>query len=136
MAVYLLVTPSGGYTDPTDKSVWPANVVYARIEWDGVALYVPPEGLSLVPDDGRPQHALPQPAPTTISAYDFINRIPPTVQAAVMAAKPMWGVQLAAAGTIDVTNPTLLADFTAAVSAGLMTQAQATQILNLAEPSP
>lgn len=84
-----------------------------------------------------PSYVPPPPPPaTTIAAYDFINRLTPAEQGAIMAARPMWGVQIAALGTVDVTNPTLVADFAAAVAGGLLTQARATQIMNLAVASP
>ncbi len=79
----------------------------------------------------------PAPPPqTTISAYDFINRLTPAEQTAIQAARPMWPIQIASLGTVDVTNGTLLADIQAAVAAGLLTQARAAQILDLRVPSP
>ena len=78
----------------------------------------------------------PSPPTTTIPAYDFINRLTAAEQTAFMAAKPMWGVQIAALGTVDVTNPALIADVNAAVAGGLLTQARATQLLNLSVASP
>ena len=76
------------------------------------------------------------PAPTTIASYEFILRFTPAEQSALMAANPLWGVLVAAAGTIDVTVPTFVAYLQAAVASGALTQARMTQVLNLAVASP
>lgn len=92
--------------------------------------------LQLLPDDDRQLWAPAQPPPTTVPALTFINRLTVGEQAAIMSAKPMWGVQLAAAGTVDVTDATLSVDFAAAVAGGLLTAPRAAQILNLTVSSP
>ena len=136
MAVWSLMAGSSGYTDPLSGTVYPAGARVNAIIYDGVAPYTPEAGLVLTNDGGGQIHQPPQPPRTTIAAYDFINRLTPAEQGAIMGARPMWGVQIAALGMVDVTNPTLLADFAAAVAGGLLTQARATQILNLSVPSP
>lgn len=73
---------------------------------------------------------------TTIPALTFIDRFTAAEQAALMAANPVWAVEIAAAGTVTVTDKTLIADMTAAVTAGALTQARMSQVLNLAEASP
>ena len=106
---------------------------------DGLSVTAPTEAQAVTTFNGMapPSYVPPPPPPaTTIAAYDFINRLTPAEQGAIMGARPMWGVQIAALGMVDVTNPTLLADFAAAVAGGLLTQARATQILNLSVPSP
>ena len=85
-----------------------------------------------------PPRALAPPPPpvTTISALAFIGRFTTAEQSALMTANPMWGLQIAAAGTVDVTDPRVIAGIDAAVKAGALTQSRMTQILNLAVASP
>lgn len=80
--------------------------------------------------------SVPPLSPTTLPALAFLRRFTQVTQAAVFAANPLWALQIAAAGTIDVTDPTLLADIAAAVSAGLLTQAEADKALDLSQASP
>ncbi len=83
-----------------------------------------------------PPGAIATPTPITIDAADFIARLTPAEQAAIVAADPLWAVKVAAAGTINVTDPVVIANANAAVAAGLLTAARAAQILNLAVTSP
>ena len=136
MATWSLIAGPTGYTDPHNGVVYPAGARVNAIVYDGVAPYTPDADLVLADDGGGPIHQPPQPPRTTIPAFDFIDRLTSPEQAGFMAAKPMWGVQIAALGTVDVTNPTLIADVNAAVAGGLLTQARATQIMNLAVASP
>ena len=106
---------------------------------DGLSVTAPTEAQAVTTFNGMAPESYvppPPPPPTTISSYDFINRLTAAEQSAILTAKPLWPVQIAALGTVDVTNPTLIADFAAAVAAGLLTQARVTQILNLAVASP
>lgn len=73
---------------------------------------------------------------TTISALDFIRRWTSAEQARLMAANPLWGVMVAAAGTVTVTDPAVVAYVQTAVADGIVTQARATQALDLSVASP
>ena len=95
---------------------------YGLVQWTGQTVWQPP--------------AAAPPVPTTLPALTFLRRFTRVTQAAVFAANPLWALQIAAAGTIDVTDPTLLADIAAAVSAGLLTQAEADRALDLSQASP
>ena len=115
-------------------STQPAGTVINRILADPT--FSPGPGLSLKPDTGQAVYAPPPPPVTTISALAFIGRFTAAEQSALMSANPMWGLQIAAAGTVDVTDPRVIAGLDAAVKAGAITQARATQVLNLAVASP
>jgi hypothetical protein len=73
---------------------------------------------------------------TLIDPLAFIGRLTQAEQAAIMGVRPLWGLQLARMPIVDVTDPTLVADIGAAVAAGLLTQARAAQVLDLAQASP
>ncbi len=118
----------------SDGSTQPAGTVLNRIVADpGLS---PGTGLALAPDTGQLVYAPPPKPVTTIGALAFIRRFTPAEQLALTAANPTWGIQIAAAGTITVTDKTLIADMTAAVTAGALTQARMTQVLDLAVVSP
>ena len=118
----------------SDGTTQPAGTVLNRILADPT--FNPGPGLSLQPDTGQAVY-VPPPAPvTTISALAFIGRFTTAEQSALMSANPMWGLQIAAAGTVDVTDPRVIAGIDAAVKAGALTQSRMTQILNLAIASP
>ena len=74
--------------------------------------------------------------PTTIAPLDFIRRFTAAEQSALMAANPLWGVLIAAAPVVDVTDAATTGGVQAAVVAGALSQARANQVLNLAVPSP
>jgi hypothetical protein len=80
--------------------------------------------------------------PTTIDAYDFINRFTAAEQQAVQTAAQsawqlqIWMTQLAAAEMVDVTSPKIAGGMATLVAAGLLTSARAAQILNLGTGSP
>ena len=76
------------------------------------------------------------PPPHMIGALAFIERFTAAEQTALIAANPLWAIKIAAAGTIDTTNATLLADLQAAVTAGALTSARAAQVVNLGVSSP
>lgn len=78
----------------------------------------------------------PRDAENTIQALAFIERFTPAEQTTLMAANPLWGVQIAAAGIIDVTNAQLVTEMQAAVAQGALTQARMDQVRNLALASP
>jgi hypothetical protein len=117
-----------------DGTTQPAGTAVNRIVADPD--FNPGDGLSLVADDGRPIYAPTTIAPTTIDALSFIRRFTSAERLALMSADPVWGVMIAAAGQIDVTNAELISDIQAAVTAGGLTQARATQILDLTRASP
>ena len=119
-----------------DGTTQPAGTVVQKIWWDGVSNWTPPANAQVVPDTGQTLYTPPPVAPTTIDSLDFINRFTTAEQTALMAADPLWGVQIAAAGMITVTNPQLLTEMQAAVAAGALTKARMTQVLNLAVTSP
>ena len=114
-------SPESGWTR-SGVTVGPCSQEHALSVFDGMA----PEGWV----------APPPPTPTTISALDFIRRFPPATLGPLMAANPLWAVMIAAAGTITVTDPTLIANMQQAVAVGALTQAQMTQVLNLTKASP
>jgi len=137
MAAYMLLAGPSGYTDIWDGWSAPAGACVMVIEYDGHTGYTPPQGLlAPVPYDGRAVFVPAQPTPTLIPSLAFIRRFTSAEVAAITAADPTWAFQVAAAGTISVTDPTLLANAAAAVAAGLMTQARVNQVLNLAVASP
>ncbi len=117
-----------------DGTTQPAGTVINRILAD--PSFNPGPGLSIQPDTGQAVYAPPAAPVTTISALAFISRFTPAEQSALMTANPMWGLQIAAAGTVDVTDPRVIAGIDAAVKAGALTQSRMTQILNLAIASP
>ena len=129
---YVLVCASPCEVDGTTQ---PAGTALSRVIWDGSTPFAPP-GMNVVPDTGQTLYTPTLSAPTTISALAFIQRFTAAEQTALMAANSTWGVMIAAAGTIDVTNALLIAQMQAAVTAGALTQARVTQILNLADSSP
>ena len=121
-----------------DGTTQPAGTVLGKIWWDGAAAYPPCSAATTacVADTGQAVYAPPAPPPTTIGALAFLRRFSAAERAACLAANPAWGMQIAAAGTIDVTDPTLIADLAAAVAAGALTQARVMQVLNLNVTSP
>ncbi len=128
-----VVTCTAPCTAP-DGTTQPAGTVINRILADPT--FDPGPGLSIQPDTGQAVYA-PPPAPiTTISALAFIGRFTAAEQSAMMASNPMWGLQIAAAGTVDVTDPRVIAGLQAAVKAGVLTAARGAQVLNLAAASP
>lgn len=82
------------------------------------------------------------PAPTEIDSLDFIARFAQSEQQAIFTARQSnwqldaWITQLASAGTVSVVDPRVIAGFATLVSAGLLTQARSTQILDLGVASP
>jgi hypothetical protein len=113
----------------------PAGTALNRIIADP-ASFTPPTNTALVADTGQALYAPPPPTPTTIDALSFIRRFTPAEQSVLQQANPLWGLQIAAAGTINVDDPTLIADMQTAVTAGLLTQARMNQVLNLGTASP
>ena len=118
----------------SDGTTQPPGTVINRILADPT--FDPGPGLSLQPDTAQAVYAPPPPPVTTISALAFIGRFTAAEQSALMSANPMWGLQIAAAGMVDVTDPRVIAGIDAAVKAGALTQSRMTQILNLAIASP
>ena len=145
---YLVVLSSPSVSP--DGSPLPAGTAFNRVmcdaNWTPTPAVVPncPAGavLSLVADDGRALWQPPQPAPTTIGPYDFIQRFTPAEQEAIQKAAQgnwqiqLWMTQLAASGAVDVTSATLQTGLAALEAAGLLTSARAAQIVSLGEPSP
>jgi hypothetical protein len=119
----------------SDGTSQPAGTNIIRVLADP-ATFAPGAGLVLVPDTGQALYAPPAPAPLTIDALAFIRRFTSTEQQTLQAADPLWGLQIAAAGMINVTDPTLLASMQQAVSQGLLTQGRMAQVLNLSVASP
>ena len=117
-----------------DGTTQPAGTVINRILADPT--FNPGPGLSLQPDTGQAVYVPPAKPQTTISALAFIGRFTTAEQSALTTANPMWGLQIAAAGTVDVTDPRVIAGIDAGVKAGALTQSRMTQILNLAIASP
>jgi len=76
------------------------------------------------------------PVVTTISALEFIRRFTTAELAALIAANPLWGYMVAAAGTIDVTDPVLVIYLQEAVTAGALTIARQARVLDLTQVSP
>lgn len=118
-----------------DGTQQPAGTVLNRVLVDPDTM-TPPPNTTFVADTGQAVYWPAPPTPTRISALAFIQRFTPAEQAALQAANPMWGLQIAAAGTINVKDPLLLADMAQAVAAGKLTQARMTQILDLSQSSP
>ena len=117
-----------------DGTTQPAGTVLNRIVADPG--FSPGTGLALAPDTGQAVYTPPPKKVTTIGALEFIDRLTPTEQAAFMSANPMWGLQIAAAGTVNVTDPRVITGMAAGVKDGAITQARVTQVLNLAVASP
>ena len=114
-------SPETGWTR-SGVTVGPCSQEQALSVFDGMA----PEGwISPAP-----------PPPTTIDALSFMRRFTPAELSALVAANPIWGFMVAAAGTINVADPTLVADIGLAVTAGAITQVRAVQVLDLAVVSP
>ena len=104
-----------------------------RVVWDGVSDWLPPEGCTLIPDDGRNIAGADASAkPTTISARAFIARFSPDAQKAIFSSQD-WQVQmfraLATAGDIDLTSPELAADLGYCAEQGLIPKAEIAAIL-------
>lgn len=82
--------------------------------------------------------------PSLIGSYDFIQRFTAAEQQAIVEASvaaggwqiALWLHMLAAAGTIDVTQPQVTDGMASLVSGGLLTAARSTQVLNLGTTSP
>ena len=137
VADYFLVCAPGECTAP-DGTTQPVGTAVGHILYDPAHEYTPPEGMALVPAEGftgTVYQPIPPP-PTTIGALAFIRRFTATEQGALMAVDPLWPVMIAAAGIVNVTDPTLTADLAQAVAGGLLTQARVAQILNLSAVSP
>ena len=124
------------------------NVIQNVVDWDGVAPWTPPGGMTLVNYTGSASCGVgyawngtdPVPpasaTPTVIPSLQFIRRMTAAEQTALMAANPAWGAMVAAANVINVTDPVVVGYLQTAVSDGAITQARATQVLNLAVASP
>lgn len=91
------------------------------------------ETMNAMQPDG---YVAPSVTPVTISAIDFLARFTPAEAATLFVWNPSLVLQVSSAGMIDVTSPKLQLGIAAAVAAEKLTQARATQILNLAVPSP
>lgn len=129
-----------------ESTVQPASVAQVRafvvLDSKGravnrVAVYddsgwTPPAGCTLAPDDGRPLYQ--PPAPTTLTASAFLARVTDAEQAAVAAASAsdpvllVGMVRLAAAVSVDLTDPNVAAFLARAVAAGALTPARAAVI--------
>jgi hypothetical protein len=83
-----------------------------------------------------PQPDPPAAPPTVITPLDFIRRFTLAEQTTLIAANPLWGIMIAAAGTIFVEDPMLQADLAQAVAAGLLTSARMAQVPDLTQASP
>ena len=86
----------------------------------------------MAPDGWAPPSAV----PTSLPALDFIRRFTDAERATLMAANPVWGVMIAAAGSVDAASPELLADLTRAVALGALTVQRIAQILDFSQASP
>lgn len=103
-----------------------------RINYEPDSDWSPPEGCSLIPDDGR---ALAAPAaPTTIPASEFLRRFTSAELVSIAAAmprQPMLTVGMAmltAASMIDLTDPQVAAFLGIAVQEGALTAERALAI--------
>lgn len=132
---YLLVCGQPGCT-ASDGTTQPAGTALNRILWDGRTPFSAPPGELVTPDDGRAIYAPKVPHPTTILSIAFLDRFTAAEQGAVQqaaaAAPTTLGVGLTtglAAGTIDLTSPTLKTWMDGLVSAGAITAARETAIV-------
>lgn len=90
----------------SDGTTQPAGTVVNRILADPT--FNPGMGLTLQPDTGQAIYSPPVQVPTSIQSLAFISRFTPAEQSALMTANPMWGIQIVAAGTVDVTDPRVI----------------------------
>jgi hypothetical protein len=117
-----------------DGTTQPAGTVLNRITWDGHAPLGLPAGLAVQPDTGQARYDPTKPN-TVISASDFIARFTIPEQVAIATAAQtnasigVWQTKLAAATTVDLTDPAVKAALDELVTAGLLTQARETAIL-------
>ena len=107
----------------------------------GLTISAPSEAVALNTFNGMapPGWVAPAPpAPTTLSALDFLKRFTSAERATIRGTPALadWVSLATAAITIDVTDPILLQGMSAAVSAGVITSQRSAQILNLSASSP
>ncbi len=134
LAILPTATASAQVTDNYARAV---TIVGNTYSVPGITVEAPSLNAALnVLNSMAPTSAITPVVPTTIAALDFIRRFTTSEQTTLMTSNPLWALQIAAAGTIDVTNATLIADMNAAVATGLLTQARMSQVLNLAVSSP
>lgn len=140
-ANYLLVCGPSACT-ASDGTTQAAGTALSRIVWDGATPYTPPAGMQAIPDDGRAVYQPARKAPVSIGSFGFIARFTAAEQQAIQTAAQtnwqvqLWMTQLAASGTVSVTNATVTQGMAELVALNLLTAARSAQILNLAVSSP
>jgi hypothetical protein len=123
-----------------DGTTQPAGTALNRIVADPDT-FNPGTGLTLVPDTGQAIYQPPVVA-KQIGALDFIGRFTTAEQQAIQSAGQsnwqvqLWMTQLAAAGTVNVTDTRVTTGMAQLVTLGLLTQQRSDQILNLGTKSP
>lgn len=129
---------SGAPCIAQDGTAQPIGTVVARITYDGHSTYTPPPNTALAADTGQIVYAPAFVAPASIPGYVFAQRFTDAERAAIMgnttaAGKWLW---IVASPAISNTDPIIVGDMTAAVTAGLLTAPRATTIMNFGTSSP
>lgn len=125
-----------------DGTTQSSGAVLGIVLWDGVSQWQPPPNTLAVPFAGQKPYVPAPSVATTVGSYDFINRFSAAEQQAIQTAAQsnwqlqIWMTQLAAVGSVDVTTAKIQSGVAALVAAGLVTQARAAQVMNLAVSSP
>lgn len=105
------------------------------ILWDGVTSFVPPPGLTAVPEAQAQPFSLTPIQPSVITKSAFLARFTSAEMTLISGAARandtvnVWLITAQAAEAIDLTNPETKAGLDALVAAGLITGARETQIL-------
>lgn len=126
----------------SDGTTQPVGTVLQKVWWDPATPWKLPANTQVVPDTGQAVYTPPPPPITVIASEDFFSRFTAAEQQAIMtAAQTNWQVNLwlaraTAAGTMDVTSPSVTAGMAQLVSAGLITSSRSSQIVDLKQTSP
>lgn len=125
-----------------DGTTQAAGTTIGIVLWDGVADFPQASGVSLVPFTGQVPYA-PALVGTTLTKAALIARFTTAEATAIRTAagtvnSDAWGVLVRFNGStmLDLSTPQMQSDFALLVADGLLTQARATQIMNLAVASP
>jgi hypothetical protein len=121
-----------------DGTTQPAGTTVQKIWWNGVSVWPAPPNSRVTPDTGQAVYVAPTAPVTALPVAQYVARFTQAEQVAA-ASNPqtltLW-LLLLANPAVDSTDIRVQAGAAALVSAGVVTQARATQILNSGNSSP
>jgi hypothetical protein len=127
----------------SDGTTQAAGTTIGIVMWDGVTPFPQAGGVSLVPFSGQVPYG-PTVVGTTLTRAALLARFTTAEKAAIATAagtidSDAWvilHIHLNLTTTLDLSTSQMQQDFATLVTDGLLTQARATQIMNLGMTSP